>query len=146
MRIMATAALAAVTALGGCAARPERASFVREPARCVDETVQVYFEPQSAEVTREGREVITAAAADAKGCVVQAVEVTGLADAAGAPRPNLELSRRRAEAVARALAASGLPPADFKVAALGQTGAVVGDGRAPLRRRADITLRLAPAR
>lgn len=141
------AALAAVMgALGGCATvQNARARIVREPPRCADETVQVYFEPQSAEVTREGRMVIAQAASSARGCQVKAVEVTGLADAAGAPEASLELSKRRADAVAAVLAQAGLPAAQFQLAAAGQAGAVGPDGHvAPLRRRADITLRLAP--
>ena len=71
------------------------------------------------------------------------IEVLGLADAAGAPGVNLELSKRRAQSVAAALAANGLPTAEFQVAAGGQDGAVTADGKAPLRRRADVTLHLA---
>lgn len=140
----AVAAMTAATTLGGCATvQDARARLVRAPARCVDQTVQIYFEPQSAALTREGRLVIDQAAADARGCRVTAVDVVGLADAAGAPDANLELSRRRAEAVAQALAANGLPPAEFRVGAAGQAGAVTPDGRAaPLRRRADVTLHL----
>lgn len=143
-----TAALAVGMLLGGCASlQPSRARLVREPPRCADETVSIYFEPQSAELTRDGRLVIDQAATAARGCAVRAVEVTGLADAVGAPGPNLELSRRRAAAVAQALAANGLPAADFKLAAAGQAGAVASDGSAaPLRRRADVTLRLAAPR
>lgn len=142
-----TVALAATVALGGCqTAQTVRARLVRTPPRCVDETVQIYFAPDEAELTPEGRLVISQAASAARGCTVKGVEVLGLADAAGAPGANLELSKKRADAVARALAANGLPAADFKLQAAGQAGAVRADGAAsPLRRRADVTLRLAPA-
>src|SRR5689334_14528757 len=122
-----------------------RQRVVRAPvARCADESVQVYFEPDSAELTAEGRAVVAAAATQAKGCRVAGVDVTGLADAAGAPGANLELSQKRAASVAAALKAAGLPAAEFKVAAAGQAGAQgVGGKTQPMRRRADILLRLA---
>ena len=45
-----------------------------------------------------------------------------------------------------ALASVGLPAGEFKITAVGQTGATTTDGRSkPLRRRADIVLHLSPA-
>jgi outer membrane protein OmpA-like peptidoglycan-associated protein len=115
------------------------------PQRCAPQTVQIYFEPDSAEVTPEGRAVIAQAARQAQGCLVDTVRVTGLADAAGAPEPNLELSRRRAQSVTAALASSGLPAAEFDLEAVGQDGAVAPDGsKQPLRRRADVVLTMKP--
>ena len=130
--------------LGGCASVHDmHARLVRAPAACVDQTVQVYFEPRSAELTREGRAVLNAAAANTRACAVRGVEVLGLADAPGAPEANLELSRQRAAAVSAALAQAGLPPAEFRVSAAGAEGAMVDGKAAPLRRRVDVTLRLA---
>lgn len=145
---MTTARIAAIAvlsvSLAGCATvRSARDHLVRAPARCVDQTVQIYFEPQSAEVTDEGRAVLRAAAAQARPCKVTGVEVVGLADATGAPDANLELSKRRAQSVTAALTAAGLPAADFKVAAGGAAGATTADGKSqPLRRRADVVLHL----
>lgn len=132
--------------LGGCATTPgPRTALIRAPATCVDQTVQIYFDPDSAELTREGRLVIHQAAGAAAGCRVASVEVVGLADAQGAPEASLELSKRRAAAVAAVLAADGLPAAEFKVGAAGQAGALSPTGAAaPLRRRADVILHLAP--
>ena len=121
-----------------------RARLVRAPNPCVDQVLQVYFEPDVAELTPEGRAVIDAAAAGARACRVKAVEVLGLADAPGTPAANFDLSRRRAASVSAVLAADGLPPAKFRVGAAGATGAVAANGAAaPLRRRVDVTLRLA---
>jgi outer membrane protein OmpA-like peptidoglycan-associated protein len=123
-----------------------RARLVRAPNPCADQTVAIYFEPGSTELTPEGRAVIDAAASAARSCRVRTVEVLGLADARGsaAPDANYELSRRRADAVSAALAANGLPAADFRVGALGEAGAVAPGGvKAPLRRRVEVTLRLA---
>jgi peptidoglycan-associated lipoprotein len=137
-------ALALAATLGGCATPPSaREKLVRAPSNCVDQTVQVYFEAWSAELTREGQTVIDNAAANLRGCKVASVQVLGLADSVGAPGPNLELSQRRAQSVTHALAAAGLPPAEFQVDAAGQVGAVTADGAAaPLRRRVDVTLRV----
>ena len=136
--------LGLVLGLSACASvKSARDRIVRAPARCVDQTVQIYFEPDSAAVTQEGRAVLKVAAADSRGCKVAGIDVLGLADAAGAPEANLELSKRRAQAVTEALTAAGLPAAEFKLAAAGQAGAVDsrGDPRL-LRRRADVVLHL----
>ena len=124
-----------------------RDRIVKREASCADVTVDIYFEPDSAEVTKEGRAVLRAAAGQAKGCQGAQVLVLGLADAAGAPAASLELSKRRAASVTTALAATGLPAGEFDLAAAGQSGSVTasGDNR-PLRRRADVTLKLSTPR
>ena len=145
MKTVLMLAAAAAVGLSGCATvQSARARLVKAPPRCVDQTVEIYFAPDQAELTPEGRMVISQAAQGVRACKVTAVEVLGLADAAGAPAANLELSRKRAQSVAAALAANGLPAAEFKVAAAGQAGAVTATGQsAPLRRRVDVALRLA---
>jgi peptidoglycan-associated lipoprotein len=144
MRIVIVTGLALAVGLSGCTTmRNARDRLVRAPKVCQDMTLPVYFEPNEAEITRDGRRVISASAAQAKGCSVDSVRVLGLADAAGDPQANLELSKRRAASVADAIAKAGLPAAEFEVAAAGQAGAVNKDGQAaPVRRRADITLKL----
>lgn len=134
---------AGVVASGCSTMRNARDDIVRAPTPCEDVTVQIYFDPDSAEVTREGRAVIAQASNAAKSCKVDRVTVLGLADAAGAPAANLELSRRRAAAVTQALAATGLPTAEFDMVAAGQSGATTRSGDTqPLRRRADVTVEL----
>lgn len=131
--------------LAGCAATPPGGARakIETPAACEDLTVHIYFEPESAEVTDEGRAVLSQAASSAKACKVERVKVLGLADAVGAPAANLELSKQRVASVTKALIANGLPAAEFDLAAAGQQGAVTQDGEArPLRRRADVTLEL----
>jgi len=149
MRGLGAATLAVAVSLGavalsGCAGMSwERSRLVKTPDRCVDQTVQVYFDPWSAQLTPEGGAVIKAAADSVRGCRISSVEVLGLADAAGGPQVNLELSRHRADAVSQALAAAGLPSAEFRVAAAGQAGSVTLEGAAkPLRRRVDVTLHI----
>jgi outer membrane protein OmpA-like peptidoglycan-associated protein len=145
MSLSRTAAVAVlVLGLGACTTIDRaRERIVRVPYRCVDQTVQIYFDPGAAEVPDEGRAVIRQAAEEARGCSVGRVEVIGLADSAGGPEANLELSKRRAQSVTAALASAGLPAAEFRVAAGGETGAATADGKAaPLRRRADVVLRM----
>lgn len=124
-----------------------RDRIVKREATCPDVTVQIYFEPDSAEVTDEGRAVIRAAADQAKTCKVDGVAVLGLADAKGAPGANMELSKRRAAAVSQALIATGLPAAELDLKAVGQAGSTTADGDTrPLRRRADLVLKLSTPR
>jgi outer membrane protein OmpA-like peptidoglycan-associated protein len=131
-------------ALAACATTGK---VVKTQAACADQNVQIYFEPDSAEVTTEGRAVLRQAAALTKGCAVDKVDVLGLADAAGAPAANLQLSERRAQAVTAALTQAGLPKGDFAVAAAGQAGSLTAAGETrPLRRRADIVLHLSAPR
>jgi outer membrane protein OmpA-like peptidoglycan-associated protein len=141
-----SAAIFAMTlalALGGCATMQHaRDRIVKRAPQCQDQTAQIYFDPQSAEVTQEGRAVLAAAAREAKGCKVAGIEVLGLADASGGADANLALSERRAQAVTTALAAAGLPPAEVRISAAGQAGATTAQGMAPLRRRADVVLHL----
>lgn len=145
MTLLRTAAVAALTlSLGACGTvQTVRDRIVRAPVRCVDQTVNIYFEPDSSEVTNEGRAVIRQAATDSQGCKVGRVEVLGLSDAAGGADANLELSKKRAQSVTAALAAAGLPAGEFQVAAAGQAGATTSDGKAqPLRRRVDVVLHM----
>jgi peptidoglycan-associated lipoprotein len=136
-------ALSAAAALGGCGTMGGRDRVVKQAPACPDQRVQIYFEPDSAVVTDEGRAVLAQAAEAAKGCRVKTVKVLGLADAVGARDANLELSKRRADSVTAALAATGLPAAEFEVAGAGQAGAVTPSGEARLlRRRADVLVDL----
>ncbi|HKR89565.1 MAG TPA: OmpA family protein [Phenylobacterium sp.] len=143
MRSFTVAALAATAALGGCSTMGD-SRVVRAPNRCADQTVQVYFEAWSSDLTPEGASVIKAAAQSVQGCQISAVDVLGLADAVGAPGANLELSQKRAQSVSKALEAAGLPAADMHLTAAGAAGAVTASGKTkPLRRRVDVTLHVA---
>jgi outer membrane protein OmpA-like peptidoglycan-associated protein len=144
-RLLPVAALALAGAVSACGSlQGARERMVRHEPQCQDLTVQIYFDSRSAEVTREARAVLRAAANQAKGCKVDKVSVLGLADAVGAPDANLDLSKARVAAVTQVLAAMRLPAAEFDLRAAGQSGAVTDQGVAPLRRRADITLKLSP--
>jgi OOP family OmpA-OmpF porin len=70
---------------------------------------RVYFAVGSAQVSPEGREVIRAAAAEARQNNAAKILVTGYTDTSGSADLNERLSKRRAEAVAAVLEAEGLP-------------------------------------
>ncbi len=112
---------------------------------CADFTVQLYFESQSAVLTKEARAVIEDAVRRTRACHVIAIDVTGLSDANGGAAANLALSDQRAGAVTQALARRGLPPLVFRVVAAGDAGAVTASGLdKPMRRRADMVFHLGP--
>lgn len=136
------AILAAAIATAGCSSlMRDRARFVKE-AGCTDFSFQIYFAEQSATVHRSAQGVIADAAQQIKGCPSATVEIVGLADSAGAPGPNLTLSRQRGEAVAAALSKSGFPDPTFRVIAAGEAGAITPEGdKEPLRRRAEVRVR-----
>ena len=139
--VLAVAALGLGAAgLSGCALGAR--SVVQAPDVCQDINIPIYFSPDGARITPDGQRLITAEARRARQCTVDSVRVLGLADAAGEPEANLELSRRRAASVAEAIAKAGLPAAEFEVAAAGEAGAITTQGKAPVRRRADVTLKL----
>jgi len=72
-------------------------------AGCADFSFPVYFRPKSDQLTAPARELILQSAAFVSDCRISAIKVVGL-DAEGA-----DLSRRRADAVSRALAEGGYP-------------------------------------
>ncbi len=71
--------------------------------------------------------------------------ITGMADATGAPAPNLLLSQKRADVVFAGLVARGLPPNRFQILAEGATNALSGSAPAampdPQFRKVEITWR-----
>jgi outer membrane protein OmpA-like peptidoglycan-associated protein len=137
-----------ILALAGCqTSRPHYAGpLIATPQSCADIDFPIYFEPGSARVTREAEGLIASARKRSSGCRVTGVDVVGLADAVGAPGANLALSERRADAVTRALGRNGFGTAPVRVAAAGAAEATLAGGEAkPLRRRADVNIRMSPA-
>lgn len=133
---------AAALALGGCATVSDWRSRIRAPNPCRDLTVSIYFERDSAALTREARAALRGAGARARGCRLGEVDVLGLADSVGDPAVNMTLSRQRAEAVRAAVARMGFPAVNFRLDAAGEDGAMTTRGAEPLRRRADVTFHL----
>lgn len=142
LRNLTTLGVAALL-LGGCASWPGNRAATPNP--CQDLTVSIYFQRDSATISREARAVLRGAGDLARGCVLGQVDVTGLADSVGDPDINLALSRRRAEAVRGAVERLGFTTVNFNVGAVGERGATTasGDSR-PLRRQARVTFHLRP--
>ena len=148
----AVLAVAGVFALAGCAQvggtvrrATNRAQVVAQPA-CKDFSFPIYFETGSDRLTRDALQLITDSAAQVRACRVAEVRVTGLADADGSAQRNLELSRRRALVVTQALATRGYPTPRFDIEAAGEAGAVTAAGEAPLRRKAEVSVRFASSK
>ena len=132
------AAILATGLLAGCASTPTPVAV----GPCADQDLSIYFADNSAELTGPARDVIADAGHRAARCTVSEVEVVGLADYRGPPQPNLELSRKRAEAVASALEKAGLPTPRFEVTAAGEAGAIASPGVAePMHRKAEVLIR-----
>ncbi len=142
--------LAAATGLGACTTVNEgvrrvtgRSAVVTAPV-CQDFAFPLYFRTGSEQLTPEGLQVIDNYSSRVRACPVAELRVTGLADAEGGAVSNLELSQRRATAVAQILAARGYPTPTFEVGAQGEAGAATAAGRTePLRRRAEVSVRFA---
>lgn len=129
-------AVAIALSLAGCAqvsGLETRARILAEPP-CTDFFFPIYFAARSAEVSPAALRVIRNAGQQAEGCRGPGVEVVGLAD----PRRDGDagsLSSRRAQRLASALEAAGLPPASFQPNPFGTAAAP------PDRRRADVFIR-----
>ena len=130
--------------LAGCAAmkRGEHPMVQAQPD-CQDVTFAIYFQANASALTPDGRRLIADAATRTRPCKVEHIRVVGLADGPGETATNLALSRQRAAAVVAALGKAGLPTAAIDVTAAGEAGATDQRGLLrPVRRRADITLKL----
>lgn len=141
-RIAATTLILLGVTLGACSTMGGRDRIVTAPAVCEDRTIPIYFESDGATVPPDGRRLLAAEARRVRGCQVDAIGILGLADAAGDPASNLVLSRQRAASVAEAIVKAGLPGDRIDLSAVGQAGAVTAQGQVPVRRRADVTLKL----
>ncbi|HEX6860371.1 MAG TPA: OmpA family protein [Caulobacteraceae bacterium] len=139
----ASALVLAISASAGCSmlplTKPYRGPAVVAVNTCEDLTATIYFDRDSAALTRDARAVLRGAAAQAEGCGFDLVEVYGLSDPVGSPAANLKLSGQRADAVRNELARLGYNQLTFKLIAGGAVGAVMPSGAIdPLRRRADV--------
>jgi len=136
----------AAAVLAGCSTTPKPVSAPTVASvLCSDFNFPIYFEKGSDQLTAAAQQEIVYTASRVKGCRIGTIDVLGLADADGAARRNLVLSRQRAQVVAQALAASGLPAPKFDIEALGESGAITPDGKPePLRRRTEVVIHAMP--
>ncbi len=120
---------------------PPAPAAMQAPPPAAPRVFIVFFDWDRDTITPEGRQII-AQAADAykSGAPVQ-IQVTGYTDRSGSPGYNQRLSERRANNVAKALAAQGVPPAQMVVSGRGENDNRVptADGvREPQNRRVEI--------
>jgi peptidoglycan-associated lipoprotein len=144
--LMGVTVAAAGGFLAGCQSTPHVVPMATasRPA-CVDVTFPIYFAQGSDQLTPTAAQVIQTQAAVVRGCRIGYVSVLGLTDAAGSSSGNLDLSRRRASSVARALADAGLPAPKFEVSGQGESGALTDKGRpVPLRRKTEVVIHPLP--
>ncbi len=103
---------------------------------------EVHFDWAVATPLPDSSAIIESIASSAAACGVRAVMVVGHADRSGSAGFNQRLSQRRAEAVAAALVAEGMPRAAVTVRAVGERDLAVptADGvREPANRRVAIS-------
>ena len=98
----------------------------------------IFFKDESAELTPDARALITKAAAEAKSWNAKSISIDGFAGKAGPRNTHEALSAKRAEAVAAALVADGVPPALIhRIEGHGDAGALpdvaVGERRVEIR-------------
>lgn len=146
-KILLAATLGAV-GLSACSMGPrfmDRDALVTTPDACAAKRFDVYFNENQDRLTSPALEAIGLTATQLQGCRITSVKVLGLASASGAADANLDLSERRALAVAEALTAAGWPAPAFELAAAGDSGATTPDGvLEPLRRRTEVLVEAAP--
>ena len=99
---------------------------------------KVLFGFDQSELSTETGAVVQKIASALKGVGIHGATIEGHTDALGADEYNLDLSRRRAEAVKAALAAAGMPADSVRAQGLGETDPIetndTEDGRAQNRR------------
>jgi len=101
----------------------------------------VFFDWDKDTITPEGMGIVQQAANAYKSGAPVQIQVTGYTDRSGSPGYNQRLSERRANRVAKALAALGVPPAQMVVTGRGENDNRVptADGvREPQNRRVEI--------
>lgn len=104
---------------------------------------RVFFEFDKASLTHEGARVVRDAAETYRRSGAARIDVTGYTDLSGTPQYDVELSKRRADAVRAALVAQGVPAASIGESWRGKQSPLVStaDGvREPQNRRVEIVL------
>ena len=142
---MALGAAACTTlALAGCTSVQtgvQKVQHVVSSSPCHETTVTLYFESGSDKLTEDGRQIVSLTAKRLKTCTVTELRLVGLADPAGAPQANIELSQRRADNVLDAFVHAGVPAPKYTMVARGDIGAIQAGGAVePVRRRVDVVV------
>jgi outer membrane immunogenic protein len=120
---------------------PPAAMAVQAPPPAAPRVFIVFFDWDKDRITPEGMAIIQQAADAYKSGAPVQIQVTGYTDRSGSAGYNQRLSERRANNVAKALAALGVPPAQMAVSGHGENDNRVptADGvREPQNRRVEI--------
>lgn len=113
------------------------------PAPMRAKTYLVFFDWDKYNLTPSATNVIQEAANNAKTANLTTLDVNGYTDTSGATAYNIDLSIRRAKAVAAQLITDGVPSSEIEVKGYGQTHLLVPTGpgvREPQNRRVEIIL------
>ena len=140
-RVFLLCSLLALVACAQPAPPPPVATAPPPPPPPPQTSFIVFFPWDSATVTPEGQQIVQAAAGAFKAGAPVAVQVTGYTDTSGSPGYNQRLSERRANNVARALAALGVPRNQMAVSGRGENDNRVPTAngvREPQNRRVEI--------
>jgi OmpA-OmpF porin, OOP family len=103
----------------------------------------VFFDFDKSIITPDAQRVLAEAASSAKSGAYTRISATGHADTSGAPRYNMALSIRRANAVRDALVREGIPSTAIVVVGRGETQLLVqtpDQTREPRNRRVEIVI------
>ncbi len=122
---------------------PPQTPVTQEEDPVNDATFMVFFNFDSTAIARDGQEVVTAASDEILSTPIpDQITIIGHADQAGPQSYNLNLSRKRANAVKEALVSQGVPENIITIDAKGETAPLVetgGNMREPANRRVDIS-------
>jgi outer membrane protein OmpA-like peptidoglycan-associated protein len=117
-------AAASSTDVGPVATDAAKANFSDEEClnrfAVLSRTGAIYFRPASARLDAKSRPLLTEVEGVVGKCPSLKVEVSGYTDSDGSPEANKQLSERRAQAVADALIAAGIPRNQVSSAGYGE--------------------------
>ncbi len=116
---------------------------VAAPAPAPARTYLVFFDWDTANLTTRTRQIVSEAAQASQTTKVTRLDVNGYTDTSGPAGYNMSLSLRRANNVAAALVADGVPKGDIVIKGFGETHLLVPTGpnvREPQNRRVEIIL------
>lgn len=94
------------------------------PVKAVIQLTGVHFEHNSSRLTENSKSILEMAAASLRGQSSMRVEVAGHTDSSGRDAYNLDLSRRRAQAVVDFLIAAGIPTERLEARGYGETHSI----------------------
>ncbi|MFC6196710.1 OmpA family protein [Ponticaulis profundi] len=120
---------------------PQAEDMVAGPP-CHEENFQVYFASGQTTLDETARKVIGKIVESEATCELSAIEIEGHSDASGASDVNLAVSRKRAQAVQKALQDADLRVKVIEIIAMGETDALTSDGLAtPMNRMVEVRFR-----